>query len=639
MFDIQYAMTPNDLIDASYVGNHGVDILTEGVNYDQLPTQYLSLGNQLLNPVANPFYGHIANSGCGLNQPTVPHGQLLLPYPEFCSVSDSQTPAGFSHYNALELTYTHRFSKGLSLLASYTWSKFIDDTEGTTGWAQTGGDFFRDNYNLALEKSVDANDIPQSLVVSYIYELPVGKGKAVGSNMGAVSNAILGGWQVTGITTIKDGFPLSISTTINNACGSFGCNQRPNVIGNPGINNPSIYEWFNTQAFAQPAAYTFGNAGRYLSYLRAPGLARMGHRNSEMVELCRVCKAAIPCRDVQRVQSCKPIRSESAVRQPGFRNYNRSVPGKRYPDGAEAVLVKPSRLLVLALAVFGVAGAQDTTQATPSFEQLIEAAQQAQRQNDLRSAALRYAEALKLRPNIPELHANLGVLEYQLGNASAAAREFQTALQAKPSLFVPNLFLGIEYLKENNVSAALQYLTRAEHINAGDLEVNLSLGRAYAALNKDSDAIAAYSNALAIQRDNEDGWYGLGTSYLDRAESLAALFAKRYRDSAAFRALTANYFDEQGKYDRAIAEYRAIVASPDVPACSRAWLGFTLLHSGQVSQAEEQFNAALGTHDCRTLARIGLARVDMENSRTAPASAILKQAAGQEPRRVSCQRL
>jgi hypothetical protein len=109
--------------------------------------------------------------------------------------------------------------------------------------------------------------------VSYVYELPVGKGKAVGSNMGAVSNAILGGWQVTGITSVKDGFPLSIGTTINNACASFGCNQRPNITGNPSIRKPSIYSWFNTQAFAQPAAYTFGNAPRYMSYLRAPGLA------------------------------------------------------------------------------------------------------------------------------------------------------------------------------------------------------------------------------------------------------------------------------------------------------------------------------------------------------------------------------
>ncbi len=273
MFDAQYAVTTNDMIDISYVGNHGVKILTSGVNYDQLGTQYLSLGNQLLNPVANPFYGHITNSGCGLNQPTVPYGQLLLPYPEFCSVNDSQTPGGFSHYNALELTYTHRFSKGLSILASYTWSKFIDDTEGSNSWAETGSSFFRDNYNLALDKSIDGNDIPRSLVVSYIYELPIGKGKAVGGNMGAVSDAILGGWQVTGITTFKDGFPLSIGTTDNNACGSFGCGQRPNVTANPNISNPTIYEWFNTQAFAQPAAYTFGNAPRYMSYLRSPGLA------------------------------------------------------------------------------------------------------------------------------------------------------------------------------------------------------------------------------------------------------------------------------------------------------------------------------------------------------------------------------
>src|ERR1022692_2161515 len=85
-----YAVTKNDLIDVSYVGSHGVKLAQGGLNLDQLPTADLALGNQLLQQVPNPYYGKIASSGCGLSSPTVAAGQLLLPYPEFCSVNIAQ---------------------------------------------------------------------------------------------------------------------------------------------------------------------------------------------------------------------------------------------------------------------------------------------------------------------------------------------------------------------------------------------------------------------------------------------------------------------------------------------------------------------------------------------------------------------
>ncbi|HXN46912.1 MAG TPA: carboxypeptidase-like regulatory domain-containing protein [Bryobacteraceae bacterium] len=270
MAGIQYAVTKNDLIDVSYVANHGVKLAQGGLNFDELPTADLALGNQLLQQVKNPYYGKITSSGCGLSSPTIAYGQLLLPYPEFCSVNIAQPLGSFSHYNALELTYTHRWSSGLNLLASYTYSRFTDNTVGTTSWL--GQTPIRDNYNLATEKSLDAADTPHSLVVSYIYELPIGKGKKVGTNFNAVANAVVGGWQVSGITSYKSGFPIAITTGDNNT-NSFGGNQRPDLVGNPTLSNPTINEWFNTAAFAQPAPFTFGNAPRYMGNVRAPGLA------------------------------------------------------------------------------------------------------------------------------------------------------------------------------------------------------------------------------------------------------------------------------------------------------------------------------------------------------------------------------
>jgi hypothetical protein len=147
----------------------------------------------------------------------------------------------------------------------------MDNTAGTNGWAQTNSVPIRNNYNLAVEKSVDAADIPHSLVVSYIYELPVGKGKAVGSNFNAVTNALIGGWQVTGVSSFKSGFPIGVVGAVNNT-SSFGGNQRPNLVGTPTVSSPTLQEWFNTAAFQQPAPYTFGNAPRFMSNVRAPGL-------------------------------------------------------------------------------------------------------------------------------------------------------------------------------------------------------------------------------------------------------------------------------------------------------------------------------------------------------------------------------
>ncbi|MBV8068755.1 MAG: TonB-dependent receptor, partial [Acidobacteriaceae bacterium] len=271
MAGVQYAVTNNDMIDVSYVGNRGLHMQQASWNFNQLPTADLALGNQLLQQVANPFYGKLSSSGCGLSSPTVSYGQLLRPYPEFCNVNIGQVPNSWSEYNALQINYNHRWSSGLQVLASYTFSKFTDDTNGTNSWAETNTVPIRNYYNLAEEKSVDAGDIPQSLVISYIYQLPVGKGQKVGANFNAFTNAVLGGWQLTGVWTFKSGFPIGVIGGVNNT-GSFGGNQRPNVVGNPHVANQNIHEWFNTAAFAQPAPFTFGDAPRYMSTVRAPGL-------------------------------------------------------------------------------------------------------------------------------------------------------------------------------------------------------------------------------------------------------------------------------------------------------------------------------------------------------------------------------
>ena len=269
-YGFQFAPTPNDVLDVTYVGNHGTHMIASGLNTDQLDPKYFSMGNALATLVPNPFFNSITQSGCGLNNPTVAQGQLLLPYPEFCSITENQDPVGFSNYNALEVNYTHRVSQGLTLLASYTFSKFIDDVAGSTDWANANGTSTRNVYDLAAERSVDATDVPHSFVLSYVYEIPVGKGRKYASGMNGVLNAVVGGWQTSGVATFKQGFPLAISSP-GNGLNYFGAGQHVDVVGDYHISNPSRTEWFNTTAFQPAAQWTLGDAPRYFSDLRAPG--------------------------------------------------------------------------------------------------------------------------------------------------------------------------------------------------------------------------------------------------------------------------------------------------------------------------------------------------------------------------------
>ena len=272
MTGVQYALTNDDLIDISYVGNHGVHVLSQYLEWDELPASDLSLGNALFNQVPNPFFGHITASGCGLDQPTVSEGQLLRRFPEYCSVTEAPPAVGGSTYNALQATYTHRWHSGLDVNVSYTYSRFMDDVQGASGWAFPGsGSSVRNSYNLAAERSVDVTDTPHSLVANYNYELPFGSGKLIGHDWNKPMNAVLGGWQWSGILSARSGLPLSINPATNNT-GGFGFNQRPNLVAgqNPVPQDQNIDHWINPSAFAQPSAFTFGDAPRFLSDLRAP---------------------------------------------------------------------------------------------------------------------------------------------------------------------------------------------------------------------------------------------------------------------------------------------------------------------------------------------------------------------------------
>ena len=279
LLGVQYAITANDQIDVNYIGNRGIRMVGS-LNYNQLNPSYLatmSAAQLKASPATNPFAapltqleasGTIAASGCNLDNANVQTAQLLSPYPQFCNggVSQTDAPVGQSLYNSLQVTYNHRVSKGLTALVSYTYSKFLDNTEGNNSWSYAGNTGPANNYNMAAEKSVDAGDVPQALVASYVYQLPIGRGKPFGSDLNRIVDAVVGGWELSGIATFKEGIPINVSGSNQ---PTFGGSPRPNVTGNP-QGPKTLHEWFNTGAFSYAPYGSFGNAPRFFSNVRGP---------------------------------------------------------------------------------------------------------------------------------------------------------------------------------------------------------------------------------------------------------------------------------------------------------------------------------------------------------------------------------
>ena len=271
--DIQRSLPGNSVIDIAYSGSRGVHLM--GVQeWDQLNPQNLALGGQLNNQVANPYYGVITQGQ--LATPTITLGQSLRPYPQFLGVSSRNANYGESSYNALLVRAERRLAKGFSLVAAYTFSKEIDDVvpsvNGFPGESFSFGDI-QNYYNLRRERAVASWDTPQTLVISYVYELPFGAGKPF-LNRGGLMDKIIGGWQINGNTTFQSGPPLQI--TGGSDSGSFAGTQRPNWNGqNPTLNGAitsRLLKYFNTADFSFNAPFTFGNAPRLMSDLRGPGI-------------------------------------------------------------------------------------------------------------------------------------------------------------------------------------------------------------------------------------------------------------------------------------------------------------------------------------------------------------------------------
>jgi len=233
---IEHQLNENTLITANYVGSG---------------TRHLPISGAW-NAAVTPGPGPIA--------PREPYPYITPTYYD--------RPWGNSSYNAFQFQLNKRYSAGFGYTIAYTWSKTIDS--GCSGWYGVPDEtcMIENPYDFQASRSLAEQDVPQSLSASWMYEFPIGKGKRF--DLGnRVANYILGNWQFNGLTTEHSGSTYTpyldgdIANTGNfSQCCSSSVYERPNLVGNPKLSNPTIQAWFNKAAFAAPAPFTFGNLGR-----------------------------------------------------------------------------------------------------------------------------------------------------------------------------------------------------------------------------------------------------------------------------------------------------------------------------------------------------------------------------------------
>ena len=270
--DIQRQIPSGIVLTLGFIGSHSLHLLQNGRNIDQLDPAYFSLGSTVLNQsVANPMFnrGGLLTVGGA----TITRSQLLMPFPQFTSVTINSSDTNSSRYTAAYFRAQRRFSSGFSLLASYTWSRNMDMSYGATGnnFASTASGP-QNAYNLRDEFGLSSQDTPMRFTTAITYELPFGKGKKLLSGS-RILNPVIGGWSVNAVGTIQSGYPLSITQPNNNSV--IGASyQRPNATGLSQVVDAPFAKrldgWINPAAFSQAAQFTFGNISRTTS-LRGPG--------------------------------------------------------------------------------------------------------------------------------------------------------------------------------------------------------------------------------------------------------------------------------------------------------------------------------------------------------------------------------
>jgi hypothetical protein len=276
--DVQRELPFNLVASVGYIGHRADRLRSNFSRLNGLPLNTLRLGNEILrtniNAVTAQQRAYATSVGVTIpaNGNAVYPGfndsvaQALRPYPQYGRITDILESEGRSDYNALQLKLERRFAQGFQFGASYTYSRLVTDAaEDILGGGPLSG-VLQNPFDRSGLKTISPTNAPQVFVVNFLAELPIGKGKRF-LNHGGIVNALLGGFQVSGILRYQQGTPLVYSLPIQNdsfleLAGYYG-NLRPNLTGQPltltrtpvpGV--PGRFYVINPAAFSAPPSFT-----------------------------------------------------------------------------------------------------------------------------------------------------------------------------------------------------------------------------------------------------------------------------------------------------------------------------------------------------------------------------------------------
>ncbi|HEX8985759.1 MAG TPA: TonB-dependent receptor [Bryobacteraceae bacterium] len=226
-FEIQHELAHNLLLETGYMANISHHLTADDFSIDQVPRSLLGSGN----------------------------AQARRPFPQFSNVTWINPAIGNSTYHAGFVKLEKRFSRGFSFLAHYTFSKFIDDVASGNEYGDPAS--YMDAYNRALDKGLSGSDVPHRAVVSVLYEV-----RSFGSHR--LADAVLGRWKAGVFGSLQSG-PVFTVTSLADATNAFPAGAvRPDLLRNPVLDGAqrTLTRWFDTSAFAAPAAFRFGDSPR-----------------------------------------------------------------------------------------------------------------------------------------------------------------------------------------------------------------------------------------------------------------------------------------------------------------------------------------------------------------------------------------
>jgi hypothetical protein len=244
---VQQELPGGVLVEAGYIGNLSRKLASSNLAMNQTRPELMAAGTT---------------------------GQSSRPFPQFSDVSIIAPSLGVSSYHAGLLKMEKRFSRGFNVLATYTWSKFLDNSDGGSGGSL--GDepnAYSDYYNRRADWGPSENDIRHRMTFSSVYQLPFGKGKPYLKSHW--SRHILGGWSLGAVMILQSGAPVTVSTQTNTTYSNSSGPLRADVLRDPNLpeSERTVRRWFDTSAFVQPQPYMFGNAG--IGLVRADGIVTL----------------------------------------------------------------------------------------------------------------------------------------------------------------------------------------------------------------------------------------------------------------------------------------------------------------------------------------------------------------------------